>query len=84
MSTESDMAAKAALARANVKARKDAGLPGYKDPIEKHVEDPHSLRKAVNAKCYDCMGRDSDPGVIDRIRTCDVVKCTLNSVRPYQ
>jgi hypothetical protein len=54
------------------------------DPIEKASKNPTSLRLAINAKCFDCQGKDSDPGVRDRIGNCPCVKCPLHPVRPYQ
>lgn len=55
-----------------------------KNPIEKLATNPKSLRLAVNAKCFDCEGGDSDPGVRGRIGTCKVTGCGLWAVRPYQ
>lgn len=54
------------------------------NPIEKHLAEPTKLRLAINAKCYDCMGRDSDPGVVRRIRECEVLGYPLHPVRPYR
>lgn len=54
------------------------------DPIQKAAKRPSSLRLAVNAKCYDCQGRDCDPGYRARISQCSVQKCPLHPVRPYQ
>lgn len=54
------------------------------DPIEKAKKKPKSLRLAVNAKCWDCVGGTSDPGPRGRIRDCTVTRCPLHPVRPYQ
>ncbi len=54
------------------------------DPLEKAAKKPTSLRLAINAKCYDCQGRDCDPKVRYRIGTCTNTKCPLHPVRPYQ
>jgi hypothetical protein len=54
------------------------------DPAAKAATRPTSLRLAINGKCYDCQGRDSDPGYRGRIRTCSIATCTLHPVRPYQ
>lgn len=53
------------------------------DPIEKARQNPKSLRKAINGKCWDCQGGNADPGTRARIRDCTAT-CTLNPVRPYQ
>ena len=54
------------------------------DPLEKAAKNPKSLRFAINGKCFDCQGRDGDPGVRVRIRECPVTRCPLHPVRPYQ
>lgn len=53
-----------------------------KTPIEKLAENPKSLRLAVNAQCFDCMGRSSTAA--SDIRGCTAKTCPLFSVRPYQ
>lgn len=53
-------------------------------PIERSNQDPKSLRKAVNAKCYHCVGEHYDPNPVGRIRECEVESCPLWKVRPYQ
>jgi hypothetical protein len=66
-------------------ARRAAGEKTVQlSPLEKAAKNPSSLRMAVNAKCYDCQGRDCDPGIRQRIGTCSVTRCPLWSVRPYQ
>jgi len=47
------------------------------NPIEKANKYPNSLRAAINGKCFDCQGRNDDPGVVKRIRTCEIPECTL-------
>lgn len=54
------------------------------NPLDKARAKPGSIRLAVNAKCYDCQGRDADPGVTERIRTCEIPECSLFPVRPYR
>lgn len=54
------------------------------DPVEKARRNPQSLRLAINAKCWDCQGGASDPGIRDRIGSCQVSRCSLHPVRPYQ
>ena len=53
-------------------------------PIQRLELNPASLRQSINAMCYDCQGRDTDPGVVGRVRFCEIVKCPLFRVRPYQ
>ena len=55
-----------------------------KDPIKVARAHPTRLRAAVNAKCWDCIGRDADPQPTRRIRECEVRGCPLHHVRPYQ
>ncbi len=54
------------------------------DPMEKLRANPKSLRAAINAKCWDCQGRDSDPAPKWRIGNCECPDCPLYEVRPYQ
>ena len=54
------------------------------DPLEKARRKPTSLRLAITAKCYDCMGRDGDPGIRARVRECPSKACPLHPVRPWQ
>jgi hypothetical protein len=72
-------------ARAVTAARRAAGeVIKRRNPIEKLGDNPKSLRLAINAKCYDCQGQDSDPKVRYRIGTCSVTGCPLHAVRPHQ
>jgi hypothetical protein len=62
-----------ALARAN-------GEPELRlTPIQKWENDKLSLRKSINAKCYDCSCHQ-----INEIKGCTVQACPLWLVRPYQ
>ena len=54
------------------------------NPIEKAQGNPNSLRCAINAKCFDCQGRDYDPCVEWRIGNCEISDCPLFPVRPHQ
>ncbi|WP_026610732.1 hypothetical protein [Methylocaldum szegediense] len=54
------------------------------DPIEKARLDPKSLRKAINGKCWDCIGAGADPNPRGAIANCHITLCTLWPVRPYQ
>lgn len=60
------------------------GLTKIKTPIEKAQENPKSLRLAINAKCYDCMGCGFDGHPANEIRLCEISDCPLWLVRPYQ
>ena len=53
-------------------------------PAEKAAKRPTSLRLAINAKCYDCVGADADPGPKARVRDCAIKTCSLHPVRPWQ
>lgn len=65
--------------------RESGGQVGPRlNPIERLAINPTSLRLAITAKCYDCMGRDADPGFHRRIRECGCATCPLHAVRPYQ
>jgi hypothetical protein len=65
--------------------RRAAGIKTtVKDPIEKANADPKSLRKAINGKCWDCIGAGCDPNPRAAIRDCVITDCTLWPVRPYQ
>lgn len=60
------------------------GLTQIKTPIEKAQENPKSLRLAINAKCFDCMGCGFDGHPANEIRLCEISDCPLWPVRPYQ
>jgi hypothetical protein len=73
------------LARAAMAARRAAGETIERlDPIEKARRNPTSLRLAINAKCWECVGGDGDPNPRQRIRDCTCSRCPLLAVRPYQ
>ena len=50
------------------------------NPYEVWEDDKKSLRKSVNAKCFDCCGGELYK---QRIRYCNIFKCPLWDVRPY-
>lgn len=60
------------------------GLKKNKTPIEKAQDKPTSLRLAINAKCFDCVGCGFDPKPTNEIRNCKITTCPLWNVRPYQ
>lgn len=53
-------------------------------PAERLEANPTSLRRAIDAKCFDCIGADDDPCYQWRIGNCGVPGCPLYAVRPYQ
>lgn len=68
-----------------LRLRREAGIKTeIKNPLEKAVANPESLRLAINAKCYDCIGQDADPDWRGSIRECICTDCPLYPVRPYQ
>ena len=79
-------------ARQRLADRKAAGLAAYQDPYERLAAKPSPM-KAIAAKCWDCQGRDHDPGVKWRIGNCECwledppegfVNCALYHFRPYK
>ncbi len=72
------------ISQERMKERIAQGLPARKNPIEKSLEQPESLRRAITAKCYECVGMDDDPNYRESIRTCTSPKCPLFHLRPYQ
>jgi len=54
------------------------------DPLERAKRNPTSLRHAINAKCWDCIGGDADPSPRWCIGNCEIPACPLWNVRPYQ
>lgn len=51
------------------------------NPIEKAKNNPKSLRLAIDAQCFDCMGKT---GSTSDIRECTAKDCPLYPVRPYR
>ena len=48
-------------------------------PKQRHKKDPLSLRKSIDAFCYQCICE-----VITEITLCTAKNCPLYKVRPYQ
>ncbi len=65
-------------------ARKAAKGAPRLDPIEKAKRNPKSLRAAITAKCWDCIGADADPNPKWRIGNCEITDCPLFHARPWQ
>jgi hypothetical protein len=85
--TEARRARRARLEEGRRRQRelREAGTPVERlDPIERARRNPTSLRLAINARCYDCGGRDADPSWRARITECVIPACALYPVRPYQ
>lgn len=55
-----------------------------KNPREKAEANPASLRFAINAMCFYCMGDGHDSGYVQSIRECSAPTCPLWPHRPYQ
>lgn len=73
------------IARQKQKEMKEMGIKVLQlNPLEKAAANPSSLRKAITAKCYDCIGQDADPNFRKSIRECVCNDCPLFTVRPYQ
>lgn len=58
-------------------------VPIKLNPLQKAERNPQSLRFAVNAMCYQCMGAVGQESKTD-IRNCTSTKCPLHNLRPYQ
>lgn len=73
------------MARARAAEMRAAGEKIVRlDPIEKARANPKSMRAAITAKCWDCVGADSDPNPRGRIADCVSRTCPLVPLRPYQ
>ena len=62
----------------------DQGSESLTQPPAVLARKPKSLRAAINAKCWDCQGGNSDPAPGWRIGNCVCPECPLYAVRPYQ
>ena len=72
-------------AHAALAERREAGLVAPRlDPIAKAKANPKSLRLAITAKCFECMGGGEDTGTRKLIRACTSSNCPLHPLRPYQ
>lgn len=65
--------------------RESGWKPVYRNPVEQAQDKPNSLKAAIKAHCWICVGADSDPGAKFRVRDCAVgAKCPLFPHRPWQ
>lgn len=76
------MSEKAITALAEHRAKVASGeiVVVQKNPMQKHLENPTSLRLVINAQCYDCMGQ----GTPTEIRNCTATNYPLYPVRPFK
>jgi len=58
--------------------------PVYRNPVEQAQANPKSLKAAIKANCWNCVGADADPGAKFRVRDCTVTRCALHAHRPWQ
>lgn len=87
MTTINSLAAGLLKHREKIEQMKKDGTyvqPPKLNPIERAKKDPGSLRKAVTAMCFDCIGAGHDPDFRGSIRECPCSDCPLYPVRPYQ
>jgi hypothetical protein len=61
--------------------RKEEGIVEVrKTPVERWELEKTSIRRSVNAKCYQCNGEEN---YVNRARFCNVFDCALWFVRPF-
>lgn len=70
-------------ARAVTAELRAAGWKPATNPQEKHERRP-TMKNAIGAKCYDCMGGADTVNVREEIRCCTSLACALWRFRPYQ
>ena len=56
----------------------------YTNPTEKAKANPKSLRAAVTAHCWECVGGEHSEKPKVLVRECGIVKCSLHGLRPWQ
>jgi hypothetical protein len=71
--------AREALDRARVLAKQENRKLLRRSKIEVWQNDKLSLRKSVDAKCFDCSNYQ-----IEEVKYCTVTNCPLWHVRPFQ
>jgi hypothetical protein len=83
--TETSFSVGLSAAKSRLLELREAGIAVHVlDPIEKARRNPKSLRLAITAKCWDCVGAGADPRPRANIRDCGVKACSLYPVRPFQ
>ena len=81
------MATTAGIIAAHKKSRemKESGEKRvHKTLQEKWEANPTSLRASIDAKCFDCIGGDTDYGSRLKIKECDIETCSLWLVRGWK
>lgn len=76
---------KTALAAYN--ARRLAGdveAPARLDPLARARANPTSKTLAIRAKCWECVGGNSNPNWQKRVGECTIARCGIHPFRPYQ
>lgn len=58
----------------------DGNRQAKRNPLEQWRDNPTSLRKSINAKCYECNGEENPT---NRAKYCNIFDCPLWNVRPY-
>lgn len=56
--------------------------PLQRNPKERYEDSPKSLKLAIGAFCYECMGYEA--GYISGIKDCSANSCPLYNHRPYK
>lgn len=64
--------------------RESGWKPVHRNPVEQAEANPKSVKAAVKAFCWTCVGADADPGAKFRVRDCTVTRCSLHPHRPWQ
>lgn len=72
-------------AQARMREMREQGIQIERlDPLQKAQANPKSLRLAINAKCFDCVGRGHDSNWRGAVGQCAITECGLWAARPYQ
>lgn len=58
--------------------------PTHRTPVEAAQAKPTSLKLAIKAFCWQCVGSGGDPGAKFRVRDCTAPSCSLFPHRPWQ
>lgn len=68
------------IAREEYQRKLKTGLVQRLTPHERALENPTSLRYAINAKCWECNGGEN---WINRTQFCNIINCPLWHVRKF-
>jgi len=72
------------LAQQALQQKRKAGEIEYLNPVEKAIRNPESLKAAINAMCFECVGRGEDDAPRKTIAQCSAWSCPLWPHRPHQ